>query len=91
MALKVYLTVGTGMLNFEKDSDPKAAVPSQHIIYDIHGTDCRFYRIDLQRKPVFIYAEPIASVQNAAGTPYGATEALLRAALDPIVGVLKTV
>jgi hypothetical protein len=38
-----------------------------------------------------ILTEPTASVQNAAGTPYGATEALVRAALDPIIGVIKTV
>ena len=91
MALKVYLTVGTGMLNFIKDAGPISAIPSQHIIYDIHGTDSRYYRTDLQRTPVFIFAEPIVSVQNAAGTPYGATETLLRAALDLIVGVQKTV
>ena len=91
MALKVYLTVGTGMLNFIKDAGATAAIPSQSIIYDIHGADCRFYRTDLRVEPIFIYAEPIVSVQDAAGTPYGATEALLRAALDPIVGVQKTV
>jgi hypothetical protein len=91
MALKVYLTVGTGMLNFVKDAGEIAAIPSQSIIYDIHGVDCRFYRNDLTPKPQFLYAEAIATVQNAAGAAYGATETLLRAALDPIVGVQKTV
>ena len=91
MALKVYLTVGTGMLNFIKDAAPIAAIPSQSIIYDIHGADARFYRTDLLDGPVFIYVEPIVSVQNAAGAAYGATESLLRAALDPIIGVQKTV
>ncbi len=91
MALKVYLTVGTGTLNFIKDAGAIASVPSQSVIYEIHGSDSRFYRTDLNKYPVFLYAEPIVSVQNAAGTPYGATETLLRAALDPIIGVQKTV
>ena len=91
MALKVYLTVGTGMLNFIKDAGAIANVPSQSITYEVHGSDIRFYRTDLGPHPVFLYAEPIASVQNAAGAPYGATETLLRAALDPIIGVQKTV
>jgi hypothetical protein len=91
MALKVYLTVGTGMLNLQKDSDPVTQIPSQHVIYDFDGANFKFYRKDLKKGSGYLYAEPTASVQNAAGTPYGATEALVRAALDPIIGVQKTV
>jgi hypothetical protein len=79
------------MLNFQKDSDPVTQVPSQHVIYDFDGASFKFYRKDLKKGSGYLYAEPTASIQNAAGTPYGATEALVRAALDPIIGVIKTV
>jgi hypothetical protein len=91
MALKVYLTAATGMLNLQKDSNPVTQIPSQHVIYDFDGASFKFYRKDLKKGSGFLYAEPTASVQDSAGTPYGATEALVRAALDPIIGVQKTV
>ena len=91
MALKVYLTAATGMLNFQKDSDPIVSIPSQNCFYVVQGTDFAFFRSDLKKGSGYLYAEPLTTIQNAAGAAYGATETAVRAALDPIIGVIKTV
>lgn len=91
MALKVYLTAATGMLNFQKDGGTIKSVPSQKVKYSFNGGDFSFYDTSVNKGSGFLYVEPLASIQNQAGTPYGATETDVRNALDPIVGVQKTV
>ena len=91
MALRVYLTAATGMLNLKKDSDPVFTIPSQHVIYDYDGASFKFYRKDLKKGSGFMYGDLAGNIQDSGGIGVGPGEAAVRAYLDPIIGVQKTV
>lgn len=92
MALKVYLTAATGMLNFQLDANPVKSIPSQHIKYDTTGDGYyHFYNLTIPKGSGHFYAAIWSDLQTSAGAALGVDEAATRTALDALVGVQKTV
>jgi hypothetical protein len=92
MALKVYLTPASGMLNLQKDSDPVRTRPSQSIFYDSKGDGYySFYDLTVKKGSGFLYSALWSDLQDSVGTQLGVSEAATKTALDTMVGMQKTV
>jgi len=91
MALKITLVAGSGMIVLEKDALPKLTRPSQNLMYDIQGATLSIYE-KRGGAPTYIFLSSgiVADVENSGGTAL-LNETAVRAYLDPIIGVQKTV
>jgi hypothetical protein len=92
MALKVYLTAATGILNLQQDSEAVKSIPSQHVKYDSKGDGYyKIYNLTVKKGSGFMYSALWSDLQDSAGTALGVSEPLAKAALDALIGVQKTV
>lgn len=92
MALKVYLTAATGILNLQQDSDPVRSRPAQDYYYNSKGDGYyKFYDKTIKKGSGFLYSALWSDLQDSAGVALGGSEAAAKAALDALVGVQKTV
>lgn len=92
MALKIYLTAGTGTLNFQDGAEPLRNYPSQHIKYVNNGdTYYSFYDLSVKKGSGFMYRKIWSDLVDSVGAALGVDEKATREALDAIIGVQKTV
>ena len=92
MALKVYLTAGTGTLNFDDGTNPLRNYPSQDVVCYPDGTGYfAFYNKAVRKGSGFMYNVIWSDLQDAVGAALGADEKGTREALNAIIGVQKPV
>lgn len=89
MALQIILVTGTGMITLGKDSDPIITRPSKELMYDIKGSTLNVFE-KMGNKYQILASEIVTDIQNGVPATL-ANEAAVRAYLDPIIGVVKTV
>jgi len=87
MALKISLVAATGMILLEKTATPEIRRPSQGLFYQLlNGTVTIYSSEDNQ----FLTSEASNDIQDIGGATL-ASDAAVRAYLDTIIGVQKTV
>jgi len=87
MALKISLVAATGMILLEKTATPEIRRPSQGLFYQLINSTLLIY----ERNGNFLLtSEASNNIQDIGGATL-ASDAAVRAYLDPIIGVQKTV
>ncbi len=89
MALQIILVAGSGMITWSKDGGALGTRPSQDLFYNIQGTTLKLYEKKGDRNQ-FLESEIVTDIQNQVPATL-LDEAAVRAYLDPIIGVQKTV
>jgi len=87
MALKISLVAATGMILLEKTATPEIRRPSQGLFYQLLNSTVTIY----ERNGNFLLtSEASNNIQDIGGATL-ASDAAVRAYLDTIIGVQKTV
>jgi hypothetical protein len=92
MALKITLIAGSGMIQLEKNAEAAIIKASSGLTYTLFNSTLQIHQTEAYGTAgaVMLASELSNDIQDSGGATL-ASDALVRAYLNPIIGVVKTV